>query len=1002
MARLSAAEIEDLKARNPCNSIAARWVTLRAHGQRMVGPCPICSQDPTSRTATRFEVWADGWVCAVCADGGDVIRLICKHENIGFEQAIDFLGGTRAIDPAEAERAEKWRAMQRLRAEKEARLFREKERRKLWKMWQTASIIDGSPVMEYLRRRGISIEISSGRLRFLDDCPMYADGSGRSPPIHRGPAMLAAIAGGDGRFAALHLTWIDLDQAKGKAIVRDPGSGEILPAKKVRGSKAGGHIELLSRAAPRRLIVGEGIETVASVWQGLANCGHDLSETAFWSAVDLGNLAGRSIETVRHPSLKDASGRARHIPGPDPDIKSPALIIPDSVEQIILLGDGDSDRFLTELALLRASRRYGTGRSVVVAWAPASLDFNDLICNGEAEKIAEIIANAIPAHLPDIPLTKKSVRTARTIQSSSDENIVAFPIAARSVPAAGAPAAANFPTEKTGSSQMGRSEKIDGRTGAGRRASSRRGASREDLSPEDQAELDLRLAFFPLTDLGNAERFRERYRGRLIWCAAIGWLWWDGRRWAREGADERVGRAEHDTVRSIQDEADALAESGKDLIMGSKRNPKAKGKDAPPGEPVDIEVFLSEILRSWGRASESAAHMAAIAKHGAKYLAIAPAALDADPCKINLQNGTLIVDRESADRGYIEFVEHNPAHLISKIAPVDFAPGAQCPKYDAFLSQVQPKPATRRFLHQWAGLSLTGDTREQRLSVFWGKGKNGKSVFVDTISHVAGEYSETVPIETFLAEGRGRNAGQATPDLAILPGVRMLRTSEPKRNAALDEALIKLATGGEPIIARHLNRDYFKFYPSFKLTISGNYRPKIEGSDEGIWRRVLLVPWTYTVPKDEIDKTLTLKLRGEASGILNRILDGLRDWLDNGLLLPDEVEQATAEYRSDSDPLGRFLTACVEIVELERTQSSVLHEVFIAWAKANSATEWSPKGLAMAMKERGFHIDKSSVSYWRGVRLKAKVSDFLDAQGKPIRRTSAAAVEPPDEAEVFE
>jgi putative DNA primase/helicase len=111
----------------------------------------------------------------------------------------------------------------------------------------------------------------------------------------------------------------------------------------------------------------------------------------------------------------------------------------------------------------------------------------------------------------------------------------------------------------------------------------------------------------------------------------------------------------------------------------------------------------------------------------------------------------------------------------------------------------------------------------------------------------------------------------------------MLRTSEPEKNSRLAEAMIKLVTGGEPIQARHLNRDFFKFYPQFKLTISGNYRPGISGADEGIWRRLRLVPFGVFIPKEERDIHLSEKLRAEASGILNRLLDGLRLWCDKGL-----------------------------------------------------------------------------------------------------------------------
>lgn len=535
------------------------------------------------------------------------------------------------------------------------------------------------------------------------------------------------------------------------------------------------------------------------------------------------------------------------------------------------------------------------------------------------------------------------------------------------------------------SSQTGGSAaKKDLRKGAGRAATAKRNRHGAALGegngsggrfvPRDPEKLDRELAFFPLTDLGNAERFRERYRGRLIFCPAIGWLWWDGRRWARDGADERVTIAAHQTVRSIQDEADAIAGTTSDLIVGSKGR---------KGEETDI--LYSDTLRVWGRTSESAAKLARLAENAGPYLAVAPGEMDADPYAINLANGTLKVDRAAA--GYIGFRAHDAGDLITKISPVVYDPEAIAPRFDQFLAEVQQKPAMQRFLLAWMGYSLAGDVGEQKLVMLYGKGKNGKSVFVEACAHAAGDYSDTVPIETFLDSGRTRNAGQATPDLAILPGVRMLRTSEPDRGAKLSEALIKLVTGGEPVLARHLNRDYFRFYPRFKLTISGNYRPQIVGADDGIWRRVYLVPWTYTVPAGKIDRQLGDKLRAEASGILNRLLDGLRDYLDHGLVAPDDVADATAEYRRDSDPAGRFLEACVVQEVGARVQSSEMHAVFVAWAKVNGVAEWSAKGLSNALTERGLRKKQSDVMWWLDVRLLRGVSDFLDHEGRPLRRT---------------
>lgn len=503
------------------------------------------------------------------------------------------------------------------------------------------------------------------------------------------------------------------------------------------------------------------------------------------------------------------------------------------------------------------------------------------------------------------------------------------------------------------------------------------GARKPPRATESDDALNMRLAFFPLTDLGNAERFRERYKDKLKWCKALGWLAWDGKRWSRENADSIVKIGEHDTVRAIQREAEAVRESGiKDEDEG--------GRDFVFEVVKEEDVMFSDKIAKWGRASEAVNKLGALSKRGEPYFSIGIEKLDADKMKINVNNGTLVIARKS-EGDYVSFQPHDPDDLITKIAPVDYDPEATCDEYDKFLARVQPQLEMRTFLHQWGGLSLTGDVSEQKLAFLYGKGGNGKSVLVDAWSFVGGDYGETVPIETFIDQGKSRSAGQATPDLAILPGVRMLRTSEPEKNSKLAEAMVKLVTGGEPIQARHLNKDFFKFYPQFKLTMSGNYRPTIAGTDEGIWRRVRLVPFNVTIPKEERDMHLPEKLRAEASGILNRLLDGLRHWCDKGLIEPEDVTKATADYRSSSDPLGRFLATCVEASKDSRIQSSVLHQVYEAWCKSSGESAWKNRGFSMAMDERGYVRKQSDVVWWLDIKLIKSASDFVDREGNPIK-----------------
>ncbi len=492
--------------------------------------------------------------------------------------------------------------------------------------------------------------------------------------------------------------------------------------------------------------------------------------------------------------------------------------------------------------------------------------------------------------------------------------------------------------------------------------------------------LHAELCVYPMTDLGNAERLAARYGERIRYVDKMGWVAYDGRRFVLDGADALIGGMVHDTVRAIREEARVMRESGRrdlgevdalDDLVDTKRD--------------GTEVLLSDKLLAWARASESANRLgciAGIAKNltGAG-LTVQPEQLDRNPFLVNVLNGTLelIYERDAPEPwARLHLRPHYPADLITRLMPVEFRPGAECPIYDRFIARVQPADDMRRFLHQWGGLSLTGDVTEQKLVFHHGKGANGKSTLVDTWATIAGDYSGTVPIETFLDQGRKRKGSDASPDLAALVGVRMLRTSEPEKGAKLAEALIKLATGGEPIPVRRLMRDPFDLNPAFKMTISGNHRPSITGVDDGIWRRVLLVPWEVQIPDAEKDRQLIDKMRREASGILNRLLAGLIDWRLHGLQEPAIVRGATANYREESDPLGRFLASCTAEAKGERVKSSLLYALFIAWARAAGEREWTQTGFSKAMSDRGHRKVESHGMRWVDLTMTRTPDDFAD------------------------
>lgn len=474
--------------------------------------------------------------------------------------------------------------------------------------------------------------------------------------------------------------------------------------------------------------------------------------------------------------------------------------------------------------------------------------------------------------------------------------------------------------------------------------------------------INLRCSGFALTDLGNVDRFLFRHGEDFRYVESWGWVAWNGKIWVIDGAEAILQRAIMATIVAIADEATALKYSDADFV--------AEHKGTGP-------VLHSDKVRKWGLASQGSAHISCVAKHPTTHLASRPEEFDADLTAFNVANVTLrFKHNETAD--YVTFHPHRREDRITKIAPVIFDPNAQAPLYAAFLERVQPNAGMQRHLHAWGGISLTG-LPEAHLSFWYGTGRNGKSTLIDTWSYVMGDYAQTIPIESFLDQGRSRRGGEASPDIASLASVHCLRTSEPEKRSKLAESMVKLVTGGEPLRARQLNRNFFEFRPCFKMTMQGNYKPRIDGTDEGIWARILLVPWTVMIPEGERDPELPSKLKQEASGILNRLLDGLRDYLDNGLLPPAEVIEATADYREESDPIQRFLNECVSRHPPDshwRSPGQELYRLYKVWTKANGEHPWNAKSFSRGLQDHGIQRLKSSKAFYLGIEMTKTTNDF--------------------------
>lgn len=303
-------------------------------------------------------------------------------------------------------------------------------------------------------------------------------------------------------------------------------------------------------------------------------------------------------------------------------------------------------------------------------------------------------------------------------------------------------------------------------------------------------------------------------------------------------------------------------------------------------------------------------------------IAIHPDKLDADLWQLNLQNGSL-------DLRTVKLHRHERRNLITKLAPVRYDPAAKCPLWNKFLARIlADNGALIDFLKRAVGYSLTGDTSEHALFFLYGTGANGKTTFLRALQAVFGDYACQADPDLLLST----NNPQHTTNIARLEKARLTVCMEVEEGRSMRTSIMKQLTGGDKRTARRMHKDFHEYEPTDKIWLGANNKPRIRGQELAIWRRIKLIPFTVTIPEDEQDKHLVGKLIAEGPGILNWALEGCREWQDEGLKEPSDVKTATADYKSESDPLNEFLEDCCTINADSKDTSARLYEAYAAWA----------------------------------------------------------------------
>ncbi len=451
---------------------------------------------------------------------------------------------------------------------------------------------------------------------------------------------------------------------------------------------------------------------------------------------------------------------------------------------------------------------------------------------------------------------------------------------------------------------------------------------------------EIERKFYSYDDTGNAARFTDTY-GEIVRYSYTrkNWYYYNGKTWELDQGGK---------VKSLVDE----------ILVKMKKEPVYVTDDTTE---EDAKKFLQKHIK-YSRGSNGKTNMLKESQH---LLPIQSEEFDKDKHLLNVQNG--YIDLKTG-----KLNDHDKDKYFTKIASIEYTDKIDCPQWVEFLNQIfDGNKHLIDYMQRAVGYSLSGSTEEQMMFILYGNGRNGKSVFLDIITEMLGNYTTNIQPQTLMVKNM---SGNANSDIARLQGARLVTTTEPNDGMRFDEGLVKQITGGDKVTARFLYGDEFDYYPEFKLWMATNHKPIIRGTDDGIWRRMAVIPFTVQIPKEKVDKQLKFKLRGEMTAILNWAVEGYQEWKRVGLKEPQAIKDQRQIYRTEMDVVELFIEECCIRKDGEREKASDLYRVYSGWAKDNNQHLMSNTKFGKEMANK-FQKIKSGTNYYVGIQLKREFNN---------------------------
>lgn len=502
----------------------------------------------------------------------------------------------------------------------------------------------------------------------------------------------------------------------------------------------------------------------------------------------------------------------------------------------------------------------------------------------------------------------------------------------------------------------------------------------------------------PFTEYGLAERFVDRHQADVrfepTWDA---WITWNQKHWDQVAGDMLVQEKMKDTVRAVADEAGPhYAEYwiAKELYEQTRNDANASEELKAKAEfDYEEKKELIEGIRSFALKSETARKTnAAVSLAKSQPSVLSSFSLfNRNPWLLNFQNGTLNLRTG-------ELRPHRREDYISRVIPCDFDPKALCPRFDRFLSQCMlDNQHLSDFLWRVLGYSAVGVTDEQKMFLCHGDGANGKSTFLKLMLDLFGQggtgYGFAANSSNLLTH-KGQDKHETWR--MDMHGKRFVAALEVDEGRSLAESLVKELTGSDTITGRKMRQDNWSYTPEFTLWMAANHLPHIRGTDEGIWRRIVVVEWNASF-KEAPDKDLPRKLLQEAPGIWARIAREAKAWVREGLVIPKEVMASTTQYRQEQDPLKDFMERWCVIEKDGQVERTALWAAYEEYCNDTKTHTFHERKRFYAAVEKQYPLKTiDGYRYFAGARLKTPKERLESMPRSILSRAQAPENEKPN------